>query len=83
MPWRRAAISTIEPTPSLLPSLLPPLHTFAQPNNDKDGCICVGPDSVFSNPNPKCDALSPDGASPFCWGTVRCDGQGTCKETGK
>jgi len=60
-----------------------PSHT-SQPENNKDGCVCVGTnDKEYPNPNLFCDELSPCGASQFCWGTLRCDGVGTCKDSGE
>lgn len=42
-----------------------------QPENNDDGCICVGTnDKEYPNPSLLCDELAPCGASQRCWGTL-------------
>ena len=64
--------------------LIQSLSLTTQPENNDDGCICMGTtDKEYPNPNLLCDELGPCGASQRCWGTLRCDGVGTCKDTGE
>ena len=43
-------------------------RTINQGRNSPDGCICVGADVEYPNPNPLCNRADP---SERCWGTLR------------
>ncbi len=42
----------------------------------------MGGDTQFPNPAQNCDSQYPGAPSQGCWGTLRCNGVGTCKDTG-